>query len=481
MQNEIQTSKDTLRGTEKGQNLTTKAGKSEKAYWKPRLRKRTFSRGGETIQISDWQIRLKHRGGEGWFNLHTQNAEDAAKQARDIYLFLMVNGWELTNAKFKPKPKEFSDSPTLGDFFVAVQKNVTLAPKTFASYCRKFRTIVGDIFDLDASHSEKCCPRKSAQWRERVEKVKLADITPKKVEQWRRDFIARAGHNQRKIREAKHSADSAIRCARALFGKNVLRQIGEFPFPNPKPFDGVPVEQLHNPYQSTINPGDLISRAMIDLRLAEPEAFKIFLLCLMVGLRRNEADKLQWSSINWAKPSVTIEMHEWFAGKCQASEATVPVDPKVLKMLEDFKPADGQGFVINSKVKPKPEVVTYTHYRANRHFVTLIRWLRKNQVKGRCPVHTLRKECGKMVTEKRGIYAASKQLRHRDITTTFRYYADDTRATYPELPELTNQANSKAAALLPGDNKPDFEKGIGGEAPLTSPSVLKSAHSDVAA
>jgi integrase len=259
--------------------------------------------------------------------------------------------------------------------------------------------------------------------------------------------------------------------------------LSDFPFPNPKPFDGVLVEQLRNPYRSSINPAELISKAMTDLRLAEPEAFKIFLLSLMAGLRRNEVDKLQWSSIDWHRNTITVELHETFSGKNRASEATVPVDPRVLKMLAGFKPSDGAGFVIQSKVQPKPDAISYSHYRANRHFQTLIQWLRANRVAGHCPIHTLRKECGRMVTESRGIYAASKQLRHRDITTTARYYADDRRATFPELPELVETAEPSPARLQlpPPDSKPDSETDNVGEAALPSPTVSGSVGAGVAA
>jgi integrase len=459
MQTKKKTNHDIPEGTESEQKIISKAGKTQAAYWKSRLRKRTFSRGRDTIEIPDWQIRLKHAGGDGWFNLHTQDADAAAKQARDIYVFLLANGWEATNAKFKPKPKEFPDSPTLGEFFVAVKKNVRMTDRTFAAYCRKFRTIVADMFDIKASEKEKFSHKGSGIWRERVEKVKLADITPKKVELWRNAFIARAGHDPRKIREAEHSADSGIRCARALFGKKILPQLANFPFPKPLPFAGVSVKQLNNPYRSNIEPGDLMRDALAELRPFEPDAFKIFLLCMMGGLRRNEADKLLWSSFNWRKGTVSIEANEFFTGKNLSSEAVIPMAPKVMEMLSALKPADGLGFVINSKLKAKRNATTYTHYRANAHFLTLIDWLRKKNVKGKFPIHTLRKECGRMVTEAHGIYAAQRQLRHRDVTTTARYYADDRRATYPEFPDISqpNQKKPEVSSPQQENKTPDSQ------------------------
>jgi hypothetical protein len=45
-------------------------------------------------------------------------------------------------------------------------------------------------------------------------------------------------------------------------------------------------------------------------------------------------------------------------------------------------------------------------------------------VKAKKPLHELRKEVGARIATDYGIYAASRFLRHSDITTTARHYAD---------------------------------------------------------
>jgi integrase len=199
-------------------------------------------------------------------------------------------------------------------------------------------------------------------------------------------------------------------------------------------------------------------------------------------LRRNEVDKLKWSSVGWKTGTIRIEAHEFFTGKCDGAEATVAVDPKVLSLLKPFEPANGEGFVISSNVQPKADV-TYTHYRANRHFRTLIDWLKKKGVNGRCPIHTLRKECGRMVTEQFGIYAAQKQLRHRDVTTTARYYADDKRATFPKLPDLCepSQTTQPTPERQPNGSKPDLATDTGVEVASSAPTAEACEASGVAA
>jgi hypothetical protein len=45
-------------------------------------------------------------------------------------------------------------------------------------------------------------------------------------------------------------------------------------------------------------------------------------------------------------------------------------------------------------------------------------------VTARKPLHELRKELGALVTAEHGIYAASRVLRHSDVSTTARHYSD---------------------------------------------------------
>ena len=54
----------------------------------------------------------------------------------------------------------------------------------------------------------------------------------------------------------------------------------------------------------------------------------------------------------------------------------------------------------------------------------MIKWLRSKGVRAHKPIHEMRKEIGALIATEHGIFAASKFLRHSDITTTARHYAD---------------------------------------------------------
>jgi hypothetical protein len=58
--------------------------------------------------------------------------------------------------------------------------------------------------------------------------------------------------------------------------------------------------------------------------------------------------------------------------------------------------------------------------------------LRKHGVTAKKPLHELRKELGALITAEHGIYAASRVLRHADLSTTAAHYTDlKTRPTIP--------------------------------------------------
>ena len=80
-------------------------------------------------------------------------------------------------------------------------------------------------------------------------------------------------------------------------------------------------------------------------------------------------------------------------------------------------------FVIEADGEPLSEA-SYTYYRAQRHFDTLIAWLRAKGVAAIKPLHELRKEFGSQLCAKYGIYAASRMLRHADIAITAQHYLD---------------------------------------------------------
>lgn len=129
-----------------------------------------------------------------------------------------------------------------------------------------------------------------------------------------------------------------------------------------------------------------------------------------------------------------------FQGKSEHSVNDVDLDPELMALFKTFKEKATGAFVIESEVAPKPGV-TYTHYRANKDFKKLTRWLRAHCVVGMRPLHILRKEFGSQINEKHGIYAASQALRHRDIAITTKHYVDQKKKVTVGMGHLLTPAD----------------------------------------
>lgn len=415
-----------------------KRSKTHQDYWLSRIEKRSYQRkDGGTEEINEWQVRVSHLKRREWFPLHTSNKVIAAKLAVEIYQSLQLNGWEPTILKYKGVAVEKTKETTVGDFLKAVQERSHLNPKTFTTYYRKFRNIVADIKGVpDTKDKYDHFNGSHLTWRSKVDKVPLSYLTADRVRKWQKTEVAKAGHDPVKIRKVEHTVNSAIRNARSLFSRKIIDLLPDFELPTPLPFEGVDLLKASTMrYRSQIDVGQLISAAETELAEQHAEEYKIFLLSLFAGLRRNEIDKLLWESVDWAKNEIVIMPHHFFEVKTETSAGVIPVDPGLLKILADYRETATGSFVIESKNAPRMDKA-YAHYRANAHFKRLTAWLREKGITAQSPIHTLRKEFGRLLTEKYGIYAASKALRHAGIQITAAHYADDTRRNVISIAEL---------------------------------------------
>src|SRR6266481_1546110 len=238
------------------------------------------------------------------------------------------------------------------------------------------------------------------------------------------------------LKRASVTLRSILLSSKALFTPEIRKHL-TLRLPSPLPFDGVTLPEAgKSRYKSEINPALLLTAAQRELAdgvqeegkpaTPRPELFKIALLALGAGLRRDEIDKLQWNQIQWHRNTIRVETTEHGGTKSADSEADVDVDPGLLEILKTYMPKPGKGspFVIQSKINPRPLSVKNHHYRCNRQFKELIAWLRGKGLKSRNALHALRKEFGSQICAQAGIFAASSALRHSSINLTREYYID---------------------------------------------------------
>ena len=92
-------------------------------------------------------MRIAHGGRRERFQLGTANKYEAAAKGREIYQFLLANGWAATLARFKaapaaPPPKA---DATIGEFLAELRALHASKPRTLEGYAGALRTIAAGV------------------------------------------------------------------------------------------------------------------------------------------------------------------------------------------------------------------------------------------------------------------------------------------------------------------------------------------------
>ena len=469
---QLRTVENTEKGTVRGQTnplppgeVIRRLSKTHQDYWFSRLRKRGYTdRNGRYVEVPEWQVRLKRDGREAWFNLGTPNQAAAAKKAKEIFTFLDANGWEATLAKFK---RDSDAAPrlnlTVGDYLRAVEGTGQLRLRTFLNYQNCLRTILSQTFGIksdDSKYDYRSAANGNRKWAERVDGIHLERVTPARIVQWQQRRIKDAGHSPIAIASAKRTCNSYVRCARSLFGQDLRKHLKGITLPSPLPFDGVELfDSGSMKYVSKLNVQTLIAAAKSELKTAEPEVYKSFLLGLFAGMRKSEIDLAEWRMMDWQNHVIRLEETEWLHLKTNDSAGNITIDPEVSAELREFMAGSTSPFVISSqitwKVGKKQRTRTREprndssriYYRCEPVFERLNAWLRGKGVTANKPLHELRKEIGALIATEHGIYAASRFLRHSDITTTARHYAEHKARISVGLGKLLDTGIKPAVAV----------------------------------
>ena len=455
-------------------------------FWKARLEHRTYTREAKAFEVAEWSVRIHFKGIRKSFDLDTANKEEAAVKARDIYLSLLTRGWSTTIHELAPQaaqPAETSsESSTVGEFLAEVKRTTNLKPKTLRLYTQSLRQLVAHIHGVksDASRYDYRNGGLMA-WRKQIDVIPLSAITPAAVADWKLAFLRRAGSDPRRKLEVNRSFNSWLRNTKSLFSAQIINKpnfrikIPKFKVPDGQRgereeywFDTVDFERAGSMKfraPTGVTYEKLVTNARDELRSQQPEAYKLFLLCLCAGLRRAEADVCLWTQLNPDDNSLRIEPNEYIEPK-HGSGGTVYVDPSLMRELLSFKEQALGPFVVSSHLAWKP--TTYGRYRCEPHWRTLIEWLETNGISARKKVHELRKLFGDAIVKQNGIFAGSAQLRHSTIQMTASHYTDPRqRAVLPvgtlfsdgrtkTVPNRKSQSGASTQKL--GSNK--FKTGV---------------------
>ena len=390
--------------------------KTDLAYWRRRLKK--------PPRATHWHVEIYRRGQRHSLSLETANREAAAARARDLYEYLRVHGWPETLAKYRPQLATRPAQCTLGIYIAAAKRTADIAPRTLETYCRSARKIASDMLDLlrDGKRYNAHGGGREA-WLREVDAIKLSEFSPARIAAWKKSFLARAGNDPKSQRNARVSVNFYLRSAKSLFSEKIRKNIG-LALVDPLPFSGVEVERPSAKYFATFDLEALVSTAREELAVTDREAFKVFLLSAMAGLRRKEIDLLPWSAFRWEENIIRIEHTHYFAPKTQDSAGDVRIDSELMVLFRGHYAQDPRAeFVVESEGAPRPDAL-YNHYRCQKVFLRLTNWLHTHGVRSAKPIHELRKAFGSAICERAGIHQASRSLRHSDIRVTSSVYVD---------------------------------------------------------
>jgi integrase len=417
-------------------------GKTHADYWAKRVFRPEYRVLGVRRQTECFSVKIQFMGRRELFPLNTASKPEAARKAKKLWASLVANGWDKTLEVFKPGsvfiPPTFR---TVGDYIAFLEAHHFYPPQTLYRNLTKFYTALGSMFETDKPRSRFDARRSGLKaWRNKLLAVRLADLTPQKVEEWKNNYLAIRSDNPVRVLRAKHTLDAYIRASKAVFGPKIRKRLADFGvrIPDPIPFANtafVTRGRSSFRYRSRIDPYRLTNQAIEELLPDRGELLKIFLLALHLGLRRNEIDKLMWSQFDFNSRMLHVEVTEFAQLKTEGSEADIGLEPELAEFFRRAAQHASGIFVIQASCLPR-KTNSWDHYRAQAQFTELCCWLRAKGVEAQKPIHVLRKEFGKLITEKLGLFAASLALRHSSPTVTAIYYADDTRPKHTGLGRL---------------------------------------------
>jgi integrase len=418
-------------------------------------------------------VQIAYRGTRHRFPLETANQAAAADKARKIYLSLVANGVDATLEQFNPKSAPPAPPPpdapvvaTIGELITAATRLSSARKESLDTYAKALRRIATGVLAVKGGKSG---PKQGTDaWRQMIDATPLDKLTPAAVLAWKNSFLKSAANPQER-NSAAVTVNSLLRNSKALLSKRVRPFLEkEVVLPSPLWFESVPMEKEPSMrYHSTIDAGTILRAAMEELAPEQPEVFKALILTLICGLRRSEADAMQWAQVDLEAGTLEIMDTEHRALKSADSAGKIALDAEVVALLRGFKTKTESPFILETPKLARAAFKEHKSrtYRCDATHTALIDWLRKNGVNGKRPMHTMRKEVGSVIASRDGIFAASRFLRHSDIRITSRLYADSKKPVSSGLgallaPEGDNVVKRQFSKKADGGGGPETKNNI---------------------
>lgn len=382
--------------------------KTDYRHWGPRMEMRDGR--------SYWETRFCRSGKIRRLSFQTKSKEEACRQAAAVWKDIEIHGWEA--AFNKVRPPVAVKIGTVENLISAATSLSMARPNTLHTYALALTGIASAITGKKDGNT------------------RLDALTPSAIKVWRNEYVKRQGTNPAARGRAIVTTNSLIRNAKSLFAKKHLDDLKKLVvLPDPLPFDGVRLEIAPSTrYQSKLDANKLITAARVELSATDPEVFKLFLLCMALGLRRGEADRLTWESFDFPNRRLNLQVSEHGDLKSADSAGVLDMDAEISSLLQEMRGKATGLFVLEPDRKAKSsKPLKREPYRASATGAKLVSWLKSQGVTGTKPIHTLRKEVGSIIATDYGLLPAQRFLRHSTPTITAAIYADVKKVVVPGL------------------------------------------------
>jgi integrase len=391
-----------------------KPGRYTAKFWESRVFRPVYvDRHGQRQECSTYYVRVKHAGTRKAVPLSTSDRSEAGRQAARFYGRLRAIGWDEALKEHDPQQSVKSCALTVSDVITALSC-ANLRDRTRSNYASALRWFAARKigFEID---DKTFGPEGSKSYRQKVEAVRLTELSATAVKIIIEGHQTAAGRDARDQLSARISAASFLRNAKAAI--SIVRRQG-VKLPDPEPFAGVtgPKGIQAPKYVSTFDAGKLVREAKLGLA-NNPPAYVAFLLALGAGLRHSEILNLRWRHVDKDQSRVLVLSTGAWQAKNVSSEAAVNVDPGLLVEIEPFRA--GSDVHVTNRVAINE----------------LISWLRDHGIDGHKPLHTLRKECGSLVCAEADLLAASST-----IAVTAAVYVENRKSAAPKISAMLNPA-----------------------------------------
>lgn len=370
------------------------------------------------INATEWIRRLTVHGKQVYFRLGSDRKEAAKKADQlDAYLMMPEATLEEARARFDShhEMRTRVQYPTVGDL-LAIHRKYYAILELRDRTARDYRNSLCYVIRVAMAYRKgKPVESYSGVRTQRLpeEGYSLDVIKPDLLADFQAGMLAQTKGDLKAEQTAKRSANSYLARFKAIFAPEAMDLYKKHKLNLPDMTWLTTVRKFRRvdrgaryvmPAESVVMD---IFKGAADL---DRERFKLLLLCLHAGLRREEALYARKDWIILGTPEVLHVQTEGDFMTKNAHSRSIDLQPGVGVRLDELS---NGAYILDGDAVTRAATAD-----------SLVEWLREMKLSRRLPLHELRKLFGVMVSSANGIYAAQRQLGHLSPQVTSDSYSD---------------------------------------------------------